>query len=252
MIKLPCNFRDMGGIKNRRDQTIKPGLLLRSGEPDELDEAQAAEFLRQYNIKNIVDFRFADECSPQSPHFAGVPRVNIDVLKNAADYVPGFMNFQKIDTFDYAHTYMKAVYRTMVEDEYARRGFREFLNIVLRQRDGALLFHCFAGKDRTGLAAAILLHILDVPEESIMADYLMTNELRREDNLKIIENDRQSGVPEERLEVMNAFLLVRPEYLEEAYAHADRLFGGFGAFISEGLKLTDGEAETLKERYLVE
>ena len=252
-MKYPANFRDLGGIKALDGRTVKEGLLLRSGEPDELTPEQFAEFADKYDIRFIVDFRTEEEAQASKiAEEAGIEREIIDVLKNAEEYVTSYKNFRQITDPDRVRTFMNEVYSLIVTDDYSTEGYRRFLEIMLSLEEGAVLFHCFAGKDRTGIAAAILLTILGVSCDDIIKDYLMTNELRKESNQKILKQDLDAGVDPEHLKIMEGFLLVDKEYLETAFNTAELKYGSFDEYITRALGLKNKGREILKKRYLQE
>lgn len=252
-MKYPANFRDLGGIKTSDGKRVKKGLLLRSGEPDELTLEEFNEFKVKYDIRFIVDFRTSEEAEASKiAEDSGVRREIIDVLKNAEEYVTSYKNFRQITDRGRVRTFMNEVYALIINDDHSTQGYKRFLEIVLALEKGAVLFHCFAGKDRTGIAAAILLTILGVPRDEIIKDYLMTNELRKESNQKILKQDMEAGVDPEHLKVMEGFLLVDKEYIETAFKAAEQKYGSFDNYIARALGLTEEGREILKRRYLQE
>jgi len=248
----PANFRDLGGIVNKNGQKIKPKRLLRSGELTGLTAGESRILSDDYHVKTIIDFRSSPEAG-ESPDMAikGAHYHNIDILKNAEEHVSSFGNFHSIKDKSQVLSFMNEVYELMIEDETATKGFASFLNIVLDEgNDGAVLYHCFAGKDRTGLATAILLTILDVEREVIFDDYLLTNEMRRDVNKVLLQQDRERGLSEDHLEIIGNFLLVEREYLETSFDTAEKKYGSFDNYITEALGLSDSGRRTLKDRYL--
>lgn len=250
-MKNPANFRDLGGLANRQGQAIKPHRLLRSGELTDLSAKESDILSSQYNVKSVVDFRSTEEAveAPDVP-IRGAKYHNIDILKNAGEYISSFANFHEIEDRREVIPFMNEVYTLMIRDADATAGFRQFLQIVLDQEDGAVLYHCFAGKDRTGIATAILLAILDVDRQTILADYMRTNEMRRAINETLLQKDRERGYTEEKLEILESFLLVEPVYLETAFAVAQDLYGSFNDYISRALGVTDAGRQALRQRYL--
>lgn len=69
---------------------------------------------------------------------------------------------------------MQACYREMVSSPEARAGYRRLFDLLLNRREGAILFYCSAGRDRTCVAAWLILSALGVSEDVILADYLLT------------------------------------------------------------------------------
>ena len=135
------------------------------------------------------------------------------------------------------------VYRTMVNDNQVE--YKEFFNILANTSHLPILFHCAAGKDRTGLASLFLLTALGVDMKHILEDYYSTNIHNLEYSNKIIEKISEMGL---NGELMRPMLEVREEYLNAALNEIDLKYGGLNAFLTETL---DADIEKLKERYLV-
>jgi len=133
--------------------------------------------------------------------------------------------------------YMQDTYRGFVRDGTPR--FAEFFRYLLDSGEPTV-FHCTAGKDRTGFAAALLLHALDTPEEEVMRDYLLTN-----DRLELPEGSRL-GLPREAMEVL---WRVQPCFLQAAYAEVDAVYGSLEGYLREGLGLRSSERERLRTLY---
>ncbi len=134
--------------------------------------------------------------------------------------------------------HMQDTYRGFVRHNTHR--FAEFFGHLLESSQPTV-FHCTAGKDRTGFAAALVLHALDASHEDVMRDYLLTNE-----RLKPPEPSRY-GLPEEAYTVLYR---VQPEFLQAAYEALERDYGGLEGYLREGLGLREAERERLRELYL--
>lgn len=148
------------------------------------------------------------------------------------------------------HQMMKELYSSFITSEKVRGKLYEFLQILLNTSDGSTIFHCFAGKDRTGISAAVILTILGVSKEVIMEDYLETNKLRQKANEEMLAQLRAANVPKEMEEAVNVALCVEQEYLEICYEMAEKEYGSFENFISEGIGLKRNEWETFRNMYL--
>ena len=106
-----------------------------------------------------------------------------------------------------------------------------------------LLFHCAAGKDRTGWLAAVVLTALDVDRPTIAADYMRTAELNatgRDNTLARMASRLDQP------EILLPLLEVRLEYLEAAFLEADRSYGGMDGYLREGLGLTEDDLQRLR------
>ncbi len=118
--------------------------------------------------------------------------------------------------------------------------YRAMFDLLLRG-DGALLFHCSAGKDRTGFGAALVLTALGTPREAVMEDYLASNRLWRG------EADIAAGLP---LDIAAKLLLVHAELLDGAFAAIDDAYGGFDRYAELQLGLDAARCERLRERLI--
>lgn len=112
------------------------------------------------------------------------------------------------------------------------------------------MFHCFAGKDRTGIAAAIVLHILGVSKEDIIKDYLQTNQQRQEANQAIIAGLVKKGLSAEGEKAILIALSVSEDYLLNAFSVAKDSYGSFDNYIKEAIKINYDEQEQLRQIYL--
>ena len=127
--------------------------------------------------------------------------------------------------------------------------YQQFIHEVLEANGQPILFHCTAGKDRTGFAAAILLRILGVPQETVMFDYLLSNKyyfkpLQR--NLILIALTKGQKIAS----VVGGFLEVKAAYLEIAFHTIDQQYGSFDEYMRQGLDLTKEQIEHLRMLYL--
>jgi protein-tyrosine phosphatase len=163
------NARDLGGYATEDGRETRWGTVVRSDCPAALTEAGRAA-LAGYGVRAIVDLRLPAELAEDPNPFAepgdhGIAYTNVSFIDPAA--APP----DAVSTL--AEDYLQML------DRY-RQGVAEALAAIARAPDdGAVLVHCAAGKDRTGLISALLLGLVDVPVETIAADYAMTAELLR-------------------------------------------------------------------------
>ena len=163
------NARDLGGYATEDGRETRWGTVVRSDCPAALTEAGRAA-LAGYGVRAIVDLRLPAELADDPNPFAepgdhGIAYTNVSFIDPAA--APP----DAVSTL--AEDYLQML------DRY-RQGVAETLAAIARAPDdGAVLVHCAAGKDRTGLISALLLGLVDVPAETIAADYAMTAELLR-------------------------------------------------------------------------
>jgi protein-tyrosine phosphatase len=122
-----------------------------------------------------------------------------------------------------------------------------FDQLLSLESDKALMFHCTAGKDRTGVGAALILYALDVNEETIMSDYELTNEFRKALNEQTVKMMTTQGLPEGSARSMMA---ANPEYLKSAFASIASKFGSVDKFLENEIGLTQDKKEELKRKFL--
>lgn len=250
-MKHPVNFRDLGGIPTTDGRQVKQNLLLRSGRLSGLSPAETRRLLEDYHLTTILDLRSQPEREefPNDP--LPVQTVVIDIFGEnpgrsaSKDFLESLRTVAQVDKG------MEMLYADLIQNPMALAGYRKFLDAVLGTTEGAVLFHCFAGKDRTGIGAAILLTLLGVGQEEIFRDYLRTNMQRRGENQRMVAQLRAQGTEEEQLEALRAAMKVKSRYLRRAFAVAEEKYGGFTQYCTRGLGVTKEEVDLLRSRYLI-
>lgn len=253
-VKKPVNLRDLGGIPAAEGKTVAPRRLLRSGEIVGLTNREKSILLRRHDLQCIIDLRGVDELAEKPDDtLRGVAYHNIDIMGREPEDAPDEDHLKTmIKNPHRADSLMQKAYILMVKDPEARKGFRQMIEILLKQKAGACLFHCYAGKDRTGMAAAIILTLLGVSKEEILKDYLRTNKMRRKANAILLREQRQSGLfTKEQMGAMHIALIVKPTFLGQGYATAEEEFGSFEGYIEKGIGVTPAMASQLRDMYLV-
>ena len=132
---------------------------------------------------------------------------------------------------------MREVYDAFVRDPLARAAYRDLLT-ALATDDVPQLFHCTAGKDRTGWAAALLLEIAGVDRDTIMADYLLTNDVSSATRDKYLALIAEHLGPE-KVAVYEPTMIVEASYLQTAYDAVAELYGSIDGYLRDGLGLAD-------------
>jgi protein-tyrosine phosphatase len=230
------NARDLGGYRTADGRETRWGAVVRSDSPAALTEAGRAA-LAGYGVQAVVDLRLPAELADHPNPFAepgdhGVAYTNVSFIDPAAAPPD-------------AATSLAEDYLQML-DRY-RSGVAEAMAAIAAAPDGAVVVHCAAGKDRTGLIAALLLGLVDVPAATIAADYAMTAEL-----LRPRERQWLDAVPaEERAEreAMLARYAPTAEVMLEVLAGLDERFGGVEAYLLAA-GVSPAELDRLRDRLL--
>jgi protein-tyrosine phosphatase len=169
------NFRDLGGWRTADGRCVREGIIYRSAALAEITTADM-EKLRALGIRTVVDFRTAQECErAPTPNF-GARIHNLPIASQVGASLQDILVTREATGAD-SRDLLGIAY-----DAYLRESteqYRRFIELVMETSNRALVFHCTAGKDRTGIGAALLLTVLGVPFEAVVEDYLATNRLWR-------------------------------------------------------------------------
>ena len=237
------NFRDVAGIDTpyvaADGVPLRRGVLFRSNEL-QLSDADAAS-IADLGVTAVYDLRHDHEVEahPDVPipgaewHHLEVKGIPMDAVSN-------------LETREAGTEVMHEVYRSFVDKPGARAAFSELLSRIA-ETDGSHLFHCTAGKDRTGWASALLLHVAGVDEETIRADYLLTNQFSsgtREKYLGLVEEH----LGPDKVEVYERVMVADADYLQTAYDTAAEAYGDLDGYLRDGLGLSDETLARLRAK----
>ncbi|MGW3326700.1 tyrosine-protein phosphatase [Streptomyces virginiae] len=242
LIKLDgtANFRDAGGYRTSTGQWVKMGEIYRSDALDKLTENDLAK-LQRLRVRTVFDLRMEDERTKAAD------KVPTGATYVVADVFAGSGSFQTMPrTPDEAVKAMVDAERAMVSGAGGKKAYTQVFDGIERDRGRSVLFHCTAGKDRTGWAGAALLTALGVPRETVEADYLASNDYRKAANDAIL-----SHLPAQQAAVYKPLLDVRPEYLNAGYDEVKAKYGSFDRYLKDGLGIDARELKELKKDLLV-
>ena len=242
------NLRDVGGRPTADGGRVATGVAYRSAEltaPSVATDAALADL----GLRTVVDLRTAAERAARPDHVpAGATLVELDVLadlpEGAAAQLPALLTGGDADALaglDLA-TQMLVVYRRLVVGDAARRAYAAFVRVVIDPERRPVLFHCTAGKDRTGWTATILLLAAGVDEADVREEFLAVNPAVRETFAPLLQQFGDAGGDPD---LLRPLLEVRAEYLQAALDTMRERFGSFEGYLADGLGLSAIEIETL-------
>ncbi|MFJ2750102.1 tyrosine-protein phosphatase [Streptomyces sp. NPDC087297] len=235
-----ANFRDAGGYRTSTGQWVRMGEIYRSDALDKLTENDLAK-LQRLRIKTVFDLRMEDERTKDAD------KVPAGATYVVADVFAGSGSFQAMPrTSDEAVKAMVDAERAMVSGAGGKKAYTQVFEGIERDRSRSVLFHCTAGKDRTGWANAALLTALGVPRATVEADYLASNDYRKAANDAILAH-----LPAQQAAVYKPMLDVRPEYLNAGYDEVKATYGSFDRYLRDGLGIDSRELKQLKKDLLV-
>ena len=240
LLSSQLNFRDLGGIRTIDGRKVKPGLLFRSGDLFSL-QPEDIRRLEEMKLASVIDLRAQREIDVRPDKQIGTVRevIHIDIHDAARDKAQKFLESNDADGLE---TVLIGDYVRMVNIH--QDDFRRFLEVLANTDNLPLVYHCAAGKDRTGLVTLFFLSALGVDLENIWADYLDSNRYSEPTILRIIRKVTESGM---NGELLRPLLEVRKEYLQAALDEIDLKYGGLQSFVIEVLK---ADCEKLQKKYL--
>ena len=243
----PVNFRDLGGYAALGGRSLRWRQLYRSDGLATLTETDHRVLVDELGLRTILDLRAAEEVAasvPQGLLDAGLRHVNVPIFDETRqlwreDDGPGF-------------TIAQFYYRML---DLSSDRFVEALRLIA-EAPGPIVFHCAAGKDRTGILAAVVLSLLGVSTEDIVADYTLTAAivplLRSRFEALARDPKRAPGAIEmpRSKAVFDEVLSARPSTMHLLLEEFERRSGGVEAWAFEH-GFTAAEREQLEARLLV-
>ena len=259
----PQNVRDLGGFMMADGRKIRQGRLIRSCELARLTDHDKDILISDHHLHTIVDFRTELEKNQMpDPEMSGVDYLWIPVLDESMlgitkeagadqDTVEQLSVQIKTGQLTTEH-FMQKLYRDIVLSEHAAMAYHQFFEILLNQRDGAVLWHCSAGKDRAGMAAMLILTALGAPRELIIEDYLMVNVFLKEN----IEYNRRSIIEKNGdtylADSMTGLFSVERSYAEYAFSVMEEQCGSAEGYLEKKIGVSNEDCRRLREMYLAE
>jgi protein-tyrosine phosphatase len=235
------NFRDLGGYAGHGGRSVRWRRLFRSERLTLLTPADHAQ-LDALGLARVIDFRGVDERAAAPNHLPGAQEISLVIEPTVAHRMEAIQAAGQPLSVPLIVSLMQDLYRDLVQGQAHR--YREMFEHLLAS-DAPLVFHCTAGKDRTGVAAALILSVLGVPLEVIRQDYLLTNRHYRRP--ADAQAHSPAGAPAEVLAVL---WQVQDVFLDAALQALERDHGGFDRYLKDRMGLGAAERDLLRDRYL--
>ena len=246
------NTRDLGGMRTKDGRVIRSNMLYRSAKLSNLKDPDW--FTR--NVGLVVDMRSSKEIGENpDPAIPGVEYLHLPIFEiQATGVTRDSESDRRMEAPDpeTALARMASVYARFVADEFCLSQYRRFIDLLFEPREKAVLWHCTAGKDRTGTGALFIQELLGVGREDIMADYMITNVYLKDEVREFIDRiaEKNGGMDEDAKKGMMAFMGAHEKYPLTVYAEAEARYGSFEIFLRDGLGVSDARREELRRRYL--
>lgn len=257
------NARDLGGLTGHEGRKVRSGLLLRTAHLHDATDDDIRRLQNEYHLRRIFDFRSLGEAEflpdrevPGATHHL-LPTIDLSAERVTEQPIPqeAFLDLERhiVNYSFYPEVQQMAsdMYPSLIRSEYSQLQYATFLRLIVETPDGAVLWHCFQGKDRTGWGAAFILSALGVDREAIIEDFDRSNDAYLELVARLNNDILASGGGEAEMDVVQAFMGVSTKNFRRTFDLIDREFGGMHEYLQNQLLLTKEDIQLLRKRYLV-
>ncbi|MCQ2609312.1 MAG: tyrosine-protein phosphatase, partial [Lachnospiraceae bacterium] len=243
------NARELGGYKTRDGRKVKQRMLIRSGHLASLSDEDAKVLKDDYNLKHVFDLRtLYEESSKPDKKLDGVTYTRLDIMDDIPiEELASKASAQKItgdENIDLAVAYYfskKDDYNSKDElyfSEHALEGYKKIFTSLI-EYNGATLFHCTAGKDRTGFVASIILTALSVDKETVFDDYEATNASCENIMMYTVEKLDGKGYSDEDIINIAKTSGVERKNIKDTFHTLEERYGSVENYIREAIGISD-------------
>ena len=233
------NLRDVGGYRTTDGQWVRMGVLYRSQalalSPADLATIDKLGLTADYDLRTTEEIAASPDVVP-----AGATYTNLNVMADIS-LAPTLTSAAS------AEAYMEEIEQDFVTNQTAQAAFGTLLTDIANS-NGAVLYHCTAGKDRTGWATAVLLTLLGVPRATIVQDYLLSNTYYFDSPAVQAE---LKAMPTAESAVYAPLLEVQASYLQAGFAQVTASYGSMYGYAVHGLGLSPQTIAKLRHKLLV-
>lgn len=242
------NTRELGGYKTEDGRSLKWGILYRSDKLSELTDADQ-EYLLQLGIKRVIDFRSSEEKQNEPDQLPSTLKYIEMPIEADGAIRPKVEAILKGDLKEDVGAILVETNKEFISDfSGVYKGFIE----SLIENQEPTLFHCTAGKDRAGFAAALVLLAVGVPEKIVIEDYMKTNKYTEETIQDYINKINLYSLGSVDAEILRPLLGVEERFIRAALDEIKQKYGNVENFIRDELKIRDESIIELKNFLLTE
>lgn len=242
-------YNDLGGIRNKENKVIKKNMVIRAASLNKIGKIDILK-LKKHNLSKVIDLRTSVELEEKPDvKIEGVKYIHVPIFKEKTVGITHEIENNKIEVLKNMPN-MQELYSTMVTDEYSVMQLKNTINEIVNSDNFSVLFHCTAGKDRTGVVAMLILSILNVDINEIIKNYLQINKTQKlKGNILYLLIKRITKDTELALKGRN-LCVVDKEYLMAAIKSIEDKYGNMDNFIKNQLGITDEMKEQFKKKVL--
>lgn len=250
-IKNGINFRDLGGIKTKNGRQIRSGLLFRSGDFSKISQEEQTFISQQLGIDVILDYRDISEAQRRPDNlwhqvqYFNVPANPLtgDVSANLTQELTNANDLKKRSPADF----MIKLYQLL---PFNNPAYHTLVDLLVNNHGKSLVQHCAIGKDRTGIGVALTLFALGVDEETVMLDYILSEQLLAPVREQIFA-DYQNMLDPQQMELRKPIFAANPLYLQSAFDAIKAKYDTFDNWLESEYQLTDEKRQIIQNHYLI-
>lgn len=237
-------------------------LLLRSAHLGEATDEDVRVLKEVYNLRKIFDFRTMSEFEslpdrdiPGAEHVL-LPTLDQEAEKRSGEAVPAQTwldlpsQIVRLSFNDLFKKKARELYPSLVLSEFSQLQYAAFMNMIVDTAEGAVLWHCSQGKDRTGIGAAFILGALGADRDTIVQDFDNSNIVYAPLVNRLCKEIEDLGGGDDEMDVVRAFMGVSTRNFCNTLDLIDKRWGSLKQYLKECLGITSSDMETLSERYL--
>lgn len=249
------NFRDLGGYLTADGHHVQWGRLYRTGRLNILDAGERQQFVQRH-VAQILDLRDNREVKEEpDPALTGAQYHHLPVFisDETGANLPWFSSSHDLaQKHHLGDQLMKVAYHDMLAKPTGQQAYHNyFASLLAAKSNDAIIFHCAAGKDRTGIAAYLTLRLLGVDEETARQDYLMTNQCSIEHRRNRIREIKAAGGNDVMVSNVMEMASAKDEFLQSALDVVTQEAGSISAFFTKVLGFSAADIKDLRKLYLV-
>ncbi len=241
-VKGGYNIRDIGGYKTSDGGTIKWRKLYRAGLLSRIDMSEP-EKMKALQLRSMCDFRTLAEQEASPDRWYQLEKMRRYSFPIGEGRVDKLEQMKTSDLMPGEGHHLYRANRSYVTKE--AQQYRDFFKMVLDEDNYPILYHCTAGKDRTGFATFLLLTALGVDRETIIEDYLLTNVYLKDFVETVVGSIAENLGIEEQL--VRTIFLAKREYLSGALKPIEERYGTVELYLEKELYVGPSEISKLKE-----
>jgi protein-tyrosine phosphatase len=240
------NLRDIGGYYSKRNRSTRWGLAFRSDKIGAISDWDSVR-LDNLKIRTIIDLRTEEEAEASPIGYTKASIVHIPVSYGNVREIMERIAKGQVRKGD-GVLFMQDLYLQYVTDNSGQ--FAKALQVFLEKKNYPILFCCSLGKDRAGFLTALLLSILDVPEETILKDYVDSNDHIELKRYEYLIKRLSPEVQEDAQETLTVLLTANESILDLALSKIKKDYGSIDKYLAKELDLTEKQQSQIKDMLL--